>query len=122
MKRLAILMLLGGLLSCGPRTGSSAVTAPPAEVLQQLSGNYTMKMVVADETRYSTAVVKELGNRQFQVARITVYGPVYSVFTLGPDASLASEQLGQGSVSWQPHIQKLTLHFEKGTSVCELSR
>lgn len=123
MKRLGILLLLGGLLSCGSRAGSSASGVPPQEVLSQLPGNYTMKMVVdGDNPRYSTAVVKELPTGQYQVARITVYGPVYYLFSLGPQASLQSDQLGQGSVTYQPHIQKLTLHFEKGTSICELSR
>lgn len=122
MKRLALLLLLGSALACGPRAGSSATGVPPAEVLEQLPGNYTMKMVSGTDTRYSTAVVKEVAVGQYQVARITVYGPVYYVFTLGPSATLQSEQLGQGSVTYQPHIQKLTLHFEKGTSVCELSR
>ena len=122
MKRLALLLLLGSAWACGPRAGSSATAVPPAEVLEQLPGNYTMKMVVDDDTRYSTAVVKQLAGNQYQVARITVYGPVYYVFTLGPAATLQSEQLGQGSVTYQSHIQKLTLHFEKGTSVCELSR
>ena len=51
MKRLALLLLLGSALACGgPRAGSPAPAVPPAEVLEQLPGNYTMKMVVDDDS------------------------------------------------------------------------
>ena len=43
-------------------------------------------------------------------------------FTLGADATVRSEELGEGNVTYQPQLKKTTIHFEKGGIVCELSR
>ncbi len=123
MRRFALLSaLILGLVGCGPRRTGSAVTVPPAEVLEDLSGNYTMKMALDGDVHYSTAVLKKLSENEFQIARITVYGPLMYRFTLREDASVLSEELGSGAVTYQPAIKKLTIRFEKGASVCELSR
>lgn len=108
-------------LSCGTgnNTGRGEESVLPPE---PLSGNYSMKMVVNGETRYSTAIVKEMGEGSFQIARITVYGPVHYSFTLEADASVVSEELGEGRVTYQRSIKKTTIRFEKAGALCELSR
>ena len=113
--------ILLALLSCGPRKNSGSVVPGP-EILENLAGNYTMKMTVDNEVRYSTAVVKESVGGQFQIARITVYGPMLYSFTLSDGAVVHSDELGDGTVRYQSAIQKLTIRFEKGKSVCELTR
>ena len=118
---IAALFMGLSLLSCGPRS-SSASTIPSPEILRNLSGNYSMKMVVDGDVRYSTAVVSEIAVGQFQIARITVYGPVRYGFTLGQNAAVSSQELGNGQVTYQQHIKKTTIHFEKSGSVCELTR
>ena len=118
-------LLTGALLmalSCASPASSGQTTIPTPAMLQGLEGNYTLKMVSGEETRYSTAVVKEIAAGQYQVARITVYGPILYGFTLGADATVRSEELGQGSITYQPNIKKTTIHFEKGGIVCELTR
>ena len=123
--RLAAYALLPlGLLSCGGRSSSSPAQPVPAsaEVLQTLPGNYSMKITSAGETHYSTAVVRPVAGASYQIARITVYGPVLYGFTLKPDASVSSEELGRGVVTWQENIKQLSIRFEREDFVCELSR
>ena len=118
-------LLIGALmlaLSCASSASSQQSTIPSPAILQALEGNYTLKYVSGEDTRYSTAVVKEIAAGQYQVARITVYGPIMYGFTLGPGATVSSEELGQGSITYQANIKKTTIHFEKGGIVCELSR
>ena len=101
----AALALAALLLSCDMVTGGGAskskdgaeTSAVSAEVLRRLEGNYAMKMVTDGKTRYSTATVKELAVGQFQIARITVYGPVYYGFLLSGDGTVHSEELGDRS-------------------------
>lgn len=114
------------VLTCGgPSTSqSAAATAVPAsaEVLQDLPGNYSMKIQTAGETHYSTAVVRRIAAGEYQIARITVYGPLLYGFRLGPEAVVSSEELGRGTVTWQENIKKVTIRFEREDFVCELSR
>ena len=123
MRHLALISaLLLGMLACGPRKTAESLVPPP-QVLSEIPGNFTMKMTLDGESRYSTAVVKELPDGQYQIARITVYGPVLYHFNLGPDASVSSAELGKGAVSYQKNIRKLTIRFEnEGGAICELSR
>ena len=114
----ALAILLG---SCGGPSGSSAEEAVPLSVLHSLEGNYTMKLTDPEGTHYSTAVVKELASKQFQVARITVYGPVYYGFTLD-GTSVSSAELGSGAITYKSAIKKTTIRFQKQEFICELSR
>ena len=91
-------------------------------MLSNLPGNYAMKVTSAGEVHYSTAIVRHVVATQYQIARITVYGPVMYGFTLRPDATVVSEELGKGSVTWQETLKKLTIRFEREDFVCELSR
>ncbi len=116
------LALAAFLCSCGGQTGTSSREAVPPSVLQALEGNYSMKLTDPEGSRYSTAVVRETAPNQFQIARITVYGPVYYSFTLGSDASVSSAQLGTGSVSYKAAIKKTTILFQKQEYTCELSK
>ena len=121
-KPLMILMALAMLLcSCGGPSGLSGEESVPLSVRHSLEGNYTMKLTDPDGTHYSTAVVKELASKQFQVARITVYGPVYYGFTLD-GTSVNSAELGSGAVTYKSAIKKTTIRFQKQEFICELSR
>ena len=122
MRQLIFAGVLALALSCASSVSSQQTTIPSPAILQALEGNYTLKMVSGEDTRYSTAVVKEIAAGQYQVARITVYGPIMYGFTLGADATVRSEELGEGNVTYQPQLKKTTIHFEKGGIVCELSR
>ena len=123
MKRILILSAALSLLlcSCGGSSASSGEEAVPSSVLHSLEGNYTMKTTDPSGTRYSTAVVKELGSKEFQIARITVYGPVYYGFTLD-GTSVKSAELGSGAVTYKANIKKTTISFQKQEFTCELSR
>lgn len=114
--------LLVGLLSCGSPASREKADAVPETVLQSLEGNYSMKIQAPDGVHYSTAVVKELARGQYQVARITVYGPVLYAFTLGENASVESAELGKGAVTYTESIKKTTIRFEKEDFLCELSK
>ena len=124
MKRLLIFLLMALAIlsvSCGGPSAASGEEAVPLSVLHSLEGNYTMKLTDPDGTHYSTAVVKELVSKQFQVARITVYGPVYYGFTLD-GTSVSSVELGSGEVTYKPAIKKTTIRCQKQEFICELSR
>ncbi|MBR1570513.1 MAG: hypothetical protein IJ651_07265 [Bacteroidales bacterium] len=117
--------LSAGLLSCGfggnSRT-SQETEGVPQSVLQNLEGNYAMRQTSSDGTHYSTAVVKEIAEGQYQIARITVYGPVLYGFTVGEQASVSSAELGEGSISYKASIKKTTIRFQKEDFICELSK
>lgn len=119
---LAASALTAFFLSCGSPASQGAQEAVPQTVLQALEGNYSMKMQDPDGIHYSTAVVKELAKGQYQVARITVYGPVLYGFTLKDNAAVESAELGEGAVSYTPSIKKTTIRFQKDEILCELSK
>lgn len=114
----ALVLLLAG---CAPKNKNLPIEAP-ASVLEDLPGNYTLKTTVDDSVRYSTAVVTQIAAGEYQISRITVYGPVLYGFRLGEHAVVESEELGSGAVTYTPAIKKTTISFEKGGSLCELSK
>ena len=115
----AVLVLL--LAGRAPKNKNLPIEAP-ASVLEDLPGNYTLKTTVDDSVRYSTAVVTQIAAGEYQISRITVYGPVLYGFKLGEHAVVESEELGSGAVTYTPAIKKTTISFEKGGSLCELSK
>ena len=114
----ALVLLLAG---CAPKNKNLPIEAP-ASVLEDLPGNYTLKTTVDDSVRYSTAVVTQIAAGEYQISRITVYGPVLYGFKLGEHAVVEAEELGSGAVTYTPAIKKTTISFEKGGSLCELSK
>lgn len=114
----ALVLLLAG---CAPKNKNLPIEAP-ASVLEDLPGNYTLKTTVDDSVRYSTAVVTQIAAGEYQISRITVYGPVLYGFKLGEHAVVESEELGSGAVTYTPAIKKTTISFDKGGSLCELSK
>lgn len=122
MKKIFVLAALSVLLAgCSNRNNNLPIEAS-AKVLEDLPGNYTLKTTADDSVRYSTAVVTEIAKGEYQISRITVYGPVLYSFKLGEHALVESEELGSGAVTYQPGIKKTTIRFEKGGSLCELSK
>lgn len=123
MKKLPVIAAVAAMVlaGCAPKNNNVPIEAP-AHVLQELPGNYTLKTTAGDSTRYSTAVVTEIAQGEYQISRVTVYGPVLYGFKLGEHAVVASEELGEGSVTYIPALKKTTISFEKGGSVCELSK
>lgn len=122
MKKIFVLAVLSVLLAgCSNRNNNLPIEAS-AKVLEDLPGNYTLKTTADDSVRYSTAVVTEIAKGEYQISRVTVYGPVLYSFKLGEHALVESEELGSGAVTYQPGIKKTTIRFEKGGSLCELSK
>lgn len=122
MKKIFVLAALSVLLAgCSNRNNNLPIEAS-AKVLEDLPGNYTLKTTADDSVRYSTAVVTEIAKGEYQISRVTVYGPVLYSFKLGEHALVESEELGSGAVTYQPGIKKTTIRFEKGGSLCELSK
>jgi hypothetical protein len=109
------------LAGCAPKNKNLPIEAPQS-VLEDLPGNYTLKTTVDDSVRYSTAVVTQIASGEYQISRVTVYGPVLYGFKLGEHAAVSSEELGTGSVTYTPSVKKTTISFEKGGSLCELSK
>jgi len=122
MKKIFVLAALSVLLAgCSNRNNNLPIEAS-AKVLEDLPGNYTLKTTADDSVRYSTAVVTEIAKGEYQISRVTVYGPVLYSFKLGEHALVESQELGSGAVTYQPGIKKTTIRFEKGGSLCELSK
>lgn len=122
MKKIFAMAALAALLAgCAGRNIDVPVEAS-GKVLEELAGNYTLKTTVEDSVRYSTAVVTEIAKGEYQITRVTVYGPVIYGFKLGEHAAVESAELGSGQVTYQKKIKKTTIRFEKGGALCELSK
>ena len=70
----------------------------------------------------ATASVKKIAERQYQISRVTVYGPAVYTFTVTDDGAVSSEELGAGTVSYRSDLKLTTIRFEKTNFLCELSR
>ena len=87
MRKTVILATLAAmsLAACTSKNKNLPIEAP-ASVLETLPGNYTLKTTVDDSVRYSTATVKQIAEGEYQISRVTVYGPVIYGFKLGEHA------------------------------------
>ena len=121
--RLAFLALvLAALSGCAGRSVQQVSALPDVQKIGNLEGSYSMKFTSDGETRYATASVKKIAERQYQIARVTVYGPTVYSFTVAEDGTVSSEELGTGSISYRSDLKLTTIRFEKTNFLCELSR
>ena len=122
--RLAILALAVAavLAGCAGRSVQQVSLLPDVQKIGNLEGSYSMKFTSDGETRYATASVKKVAERQYQIARVTVYGPTVYSFTVADDGTVSSEELGAGTVSYRSDLKLTTIRFEKTHFLCELSR
>ena len=123
LRYLAFLTVLCALLAgCAGRSVRQVSTVPDVQKIGNLEGSYSMKFISEGETRYATASVKKIAERQYQIARVTVYGPAVYTFTVTDDGTVSSEELGTGTVSYRSDLKLTTIRFEKTNFLCELSR
>lgn len=123
LRYLAFLTVLCALLAgCAGRSVRQVSTVPDVQRIGNLEGSYSMKFISEGETRYATASVKKIAERQYQIARVTVYGPAVYTFTVTDDGTVSSEELGAGTVSYRSDLKLTTIRFEKTNFLCELSR
>ena len=115
-------VLCAVLLSCAGRSVQQVSLLPDVQKIGNLEGSYSMKFTSDGETRYATASVKKIAERQYQIARVTVYGPAVYIFTVAEDGTVTSDELGAGSISYRSDLKLTTIRFEKTNFLCELSR
>ena len=122
--RLAFLVLSAAVLfgSCAGRSVQQVSLLPDVQKIGNLEGSYSMKFTSDGETRYATASVKKIAERQYQIARVTVYGPTVYTFTVAEDGTVSSDELGTGGISYRSDLKLTTIRFEKTNFLCELSR
>ena len=122
--RLAFLVLACTLVleGCAGRSVQQVSLLPDVQKVGNLEGSYSMKFTSDGETRYATASVKKVAERQYQIARGTVYGPTVYSFTVAEDGTVDSEELGTGTISYRSDLKLTTIRFEKTNFLCELSR
>ena len=122
--RLAFLAIACATVLCGcaGRSVQRVSLLPDVQKIGNLEGSYSMKFTSDGETRYATASVKKVAERQYQIARVTVYGPTVYSFTISDDGTVSSDELGTGSVSYRSDLKLTTIRFEKTNFLCELSR
>ena len=122
--RLAFLVLSAAVLfgSCAGRSVQQVSLLPDVQKIGNLEGSYSMKFTSDGETRYATASVKKIAERQYQIARVTVYGPTVYTFTVAEDGTVSSDELGAGGISYRSDLKLTTIRFEKTNFLCELSR
>ena len=122
--RLAFLALACAtvLVGCAGRPVQQVSLLPDVQKIGNLEGSYSMKFTSDGETRYATASVKKIAERQYQIARVTVYGPTVYTFTVAEDGTVSSDELGNGTVSYRSDLKLTTIRFEKTNFLCELSR
>ena len=116
---LAIAAVFAG---CAGRSVQQVSLLPDVQKIGNLEGSYSMKFTSDGETRYATASVKKVAERQYQIARVTVYGPTVYTFTVAEDGTVSSDELGTGTVSYRSDLKLTTIRFEKTNFLCELSR
>ena len=123
LRHLAFLSVLCvALAGCAGRSVKQVSAVPVIQQIGSLEGSYSMKFTSDGETRYATASVKKVSERQFQISRVTVYGPTVYSFTVGDDGSVQSDELGTGSISYRSDLKLTTIRFEKPNFLCELTR
>ena len=110
------------LAGCAGRSVQQVSVLPDIQKIGNLEGSYSMKFTSDGETRYATASVKKIAERQYQIARVTVYGPTVYTFTVAEDGTVSSDELGAGTVSYRSDLKLTTIRFEKTNFLCELSR
>ena len=122
--RLALLAFVCAavLESCAGRSVQQVSLLPDVQKIGNLEGSYSMKFTSDGETRYATASVKKVAERQYQIARVTVYGPTVYTFTVAEDGTVSSDELGTGTVIYRSDLKLTTIRFEKTNFLCELSR
>ena len=122
--RLAFQALVTAVLlaGCAGRSVQQVSILPDVQKIGNLEGSYSMKFTSDGETRYATASVKKIAERQYQISRVTVYGPTVYSFTVAEDGTVSSEELGTGTVSYRSDLKLTTIRFEKTNFLCELSR
>lgn len=115
-------VLVAVLTGCAGRPVQQVSLLPDVQKIGNLEGSYSMKFTSAGETRYATASVKKVADRQYQIARVTVYGPTVYTFTIAEDGSVKSDELGTGSITYRSDLKLTTIRFEKPNFLCELTR
>ena len=120
---LAFLSLaLAVLPGCAGRPVQQVSILPDVQKIGSLEGSYSMKFTSDGETRYATASIKKIAQRQYQISRVTVYGPAVYTFTVAEDGTVTSEELGTGTITYRSDLKLTTIRFEKTNFLCELSR
>lgn len=123
LRQLAFLSVLClAFAGCAGRSVRQVSTVPDVQKIGNLEGSYSMKFTSDGETRYATASVKKIAERQYQISRVTVYGPAVYLFTVSEDGTVKSDELGTGSVTYRSDLKLTTIRFEKTNFLCELSR
>ena len=121
--RLAFLAFAVAFLAgCAGRSVQQVSVLPDVQKIGNLEGSYSMKFTSDGETRYATASVKKIAQRQYQIARVTVYGPTVYTFVIAEDGTVSSDELGSGTISYRSDLKLTTIRFEKTNFLCELSR
>ena len=115
-------VLCAFLMGCAGRSVQQVSLLPDVQKIGNLEGSYSMKFTSDGETRYATASVKKIAERQYQISRVTVYGPAVYLFTVSEDGTVKSDELGTGSVTYRSDLKLTTIRFEKTNFLCELSR
>ena len=110
------------LTGCAGRSVQQVSLLPDVQKVGNLEGSYSMKFTSDGETRYATASVKKVAERQYQIARVTVYGPTVYSFVVAEDGTVSSEELGTGTITYRSDLKLTTIRFEKTNFLCELSR
>ena len=123
LSRLVLASLLAAALAgCAGRSAQHVSALPDVQKIGNLEGSYSMKFTASGETRYATASVKKVAERQYQIARVTVYGPAVYSFTISEDGTVKSDELGTGTIIYRSDLKLTTIRFEKTDFLCELSR
>ena len=99
--RLAFLAFAVAFLAgCAGRSVQQVSVLPDVQKIGNLEGSYSMKFTSDGETRYATASVKKIAQRQYQIARVTVYGPTVYTFVIGEDYHM---QTSLGTARYQQY-------------------
>lgn len=118
-KTLLFVALALALTACEFRRGNQ--TPEPVSV-PDLEGSYKMWLSAGGESRENTAAVRRIAKDFYQIARVTDYGIKYYAFVCEKDTLLFSQELGEGRLSWDEKLGKITIKFNKEGNLCELTR
>lgn len=121
---LAVIALAAALVY-GRYSGKENAPAGKTENIvsrDNLEGVYSVRLSNADSVICTTCELSRFTDNDYQIYMVTDRGPRYFSFNVNLLGGLYSEELGEGSVSYNDDLKTTSITFRKEDKICELSK
>jgi len=98
--------------------------AASEDVISNIQGNYTVHFFEdGQEVSTNTAyIIKSEDVSGYEIHVLSEYDPQVYILDVNSDAVAFSEELGQGTITYKPAIDKTVITLEKDNKKCEFIR